>query len=91
MTTLRIPIEKNYCKKCGSKLADTECGYFDEYTGEKVHLKGSLKFNSIGLIVPVLAPTKNVKIIVISGGTSIGIFIGGVGRRSVKIVDIFHK
>lgn len=29
--------KKIYCRKCGSKLVETECNYYDEYTGEKVH------------------------------------------------------
>lgn len=28
---------KTYCNRCGSKLVDVECNYYDEHTGEKVH------------------------------------------------------
>lgn len=28
---------KKFCKKCGTKLEDVECKYYNEETGEKVH------------------------------------------------------
>jgi len=30
-------VVNKFCKKCGSRLGDVECNYYNEYTGEKVH------------------------------------------------------
>lgn len=31
------PQINKYCRKCGSKNIDSECNYYDEFTGNKVH------------------------------------------------------